>query len=156
MWEGTFHQHGDNNDWWNDLFLMLCNADLSWRSQLVATVTLWCVLICRSRQLLPVLGALAASWSTRPKDRKAQTIKEFLLILLLVSFPANEIRAWLKEFGRTFLRKEFLRESEGSLQGRRSVPKLHCCSISHRGESEKSHRWLVEMSLRCWESSGWI
>lgn len=146
MWEGTFHQHGDNHDRWNDLFLMLCNADLSWRSQLVATVTLCCVLICRSRRSLPELGALAALRSTRPKDPKARTIKEVVLILLLVSFPANVIRARLKEFGRTCLRKEFLRESEGSLQGRRSVPKLHCCSISHRGESEKSHRWLVEMS----------
>lgn len=146
MWEGTFHQHGDNNNWWSDLFLMLCNANLSWRSQLFATVTLWCVLICWSRQSLPELGALTASWSTRPKDPEAQTIEEFVLILLLVSFPANEIRARLKEFGRTCLRKEFLRESEGSLQGRRSVPKLHCCSISHRGEPEKSHRWLVEMS----------
>lgn len=44
------------------------------------------------------------------------------------------------------MRKEFLRESEGTLQGERSVPKLHCCNTSHGGESEKSHRWLVEMS----------
>lgn len=44
------------------------------------------------------------------------------------------------------MHKEFLRESEGSLQGETSMPKLHCCNISHGGESEKSHRWLVEMS----------
>lgn len=44
------------------------------------------------------------------------------------------------------MRKEFQRESEGNLQGERSMPKLHCCNISHGGESEKSHRWLVEMS----------
>lgn len=44
------------------------------------------------------------------------------------------------------MRKEFLRESEGTLEGERSVPKLHCCNISHGGESEKSHRCLVEMS----------
>lgn len=125
---------------------MLCNTNLSWHSQLFATVTLWRVLICRSRQSRTELRALTASWSTRPKDPKAQTIEEFVLILLLVSFPANEIKAWLKEFGRMCLRKEFLRESEGSLQGRHSVPKLHCCSISHRGDPEKSHRWLVEMS----------
>lgn len=41
------------------------------------------------------------------------------------------------------MHKEFLRESEGSLQDETSMPKLHCCNISH---GEKSHRWLVEMS----------
>lgn len=69
------------------------------------------------------------------------------VFLPLVSFPVNEIRARLKEFGRTCLHKEFLKESEGRLQGEPSVPKLHCCNISHGGgESEKSRRWLVEMS----------
>lgn len=31
------------------------------------------------------------------------------------------------------MHEEFLKESEGSLQGERSVPELHCCSISSWG-----------------------
>lgn len=89
-----------------------------------------------------------------PKDVKQTTIKTLFLYvslpvflrLLSFCFLVNEIRSCLKEFGRTSLHKEFLRESEGGLQSEWSVPKLHCCNISHGEDSEKSHRWLVEMS----------
>lgn len=105
-----------------------------------------------------------------PKDvRRRQLRIRSVRLPLLVSFPVNEIRACLKEFGRTCLRKEFLRESEGSLQGERSMPKLHCCNISHGGGIREvpqvvsgdvrrkcckhSHRTLSERgqcSRHCW------
>lgn len=75
------------------------------------------------------------------------------ILLLLCLFPVNEISACLKEFGRTCLYKEILRECEGSLRGERSMPKLHCCNVSHGRESEESHRCLVEMSGTCWKHS---
>ena len=77
--------------------------------------------------------------TSNPKVTKRQQLRVCSLsfLLPLVSFPVNEIRARFKEFGRTCLHKEFLRESEGSLQSERSMPKLHCCSSqSWRGIRE--------------------
>lgn len=66
--------------------------------------------------------------------------------LSVASIPVNDIRVCFKEFWRRCLHKEFVRECEGSVEGKRSMPKLHCCNIRHGSKSEKSHRWLVEMS----------
>lgn len=113
---------------------VLPRSDVSFSTQRAFTCTNHCVVNIFGRQQLRLCSSpFLISFS-------------FLFFSPLVSFPVNKIRACLKEFGRTCLYKEFLRESEGNLQGERSMPKLHCCYISHGGKSERARRWLVEMS----------
>lgn len=77
------------------------------------------------------------SLGEKPPRRRMQTIKRISTSFgRPVSPPANEIRARLEEFGEDV---HCVKNSEGVW---RSVPKLHCCGISHK--QTESHRWLVK------------